>query len=264
MNRLALLLSAMFLVGCATVSKSPFPPPQPDAATIESRAATSAPDRQADTAVHGEIAAAQEARLQGELESLRAAIRQGQSLPQRSTFGSAGFVTGVDQQAAIQWLVGIETEIRRRAGAAEWAEYAAAAEFLRQRTDVEIHESQMETPGPGVVSRSAVDRYVTRLLELLSHASTDAQFRVTIEVLTAPIGATFELCREYAQNDCFPVATNAVLPGIFRGRYIYKIRKPGYHDVQAPLNLVNFGQSRLRCTLQRVVDSSAALPCTPE
>ena len=217
------------------------------------------------------IAEAQEARLQALLGPLRTRVVEGANLPTDTVFiGSLPFpirtVTGVRYDTAQSWVRQTEADVRQRLETPEFreTELQDVAVFVRAQVDARIHESNMQTMEGGLVSRESVQRYVQDFLSIFEQATTSSQFRVTFTVLTEPRGAKFELCREYAPNDCTAVGTNVTLPGIFRGRYIYKIHLGGYHPVQAPLNLVNFGQSLLRCPLRTLTNPAGAVPCTPE
>ncbi|MEO8381647.1 MAG: hypothetical protein ABI779_18440 [Acidobacteriota bacterium] len=217
------------------------------------------------------IAEAQEARLQALLQPLRARAMEGANLPTEAVIiGSLPFptrtVTGVRYDTAQDWVRRTEADVRQRIESPEFRETELhdVAAFVHSQVDARIHESDMRLMEGGLVSRDVVQRYVRDFLSIFDQATTASQFRVTFTVLTEPRGATFELCHEYPPSDCTAVGTNVKIPDVFRGRYIYRIRLGGYHLVEAPLNLVNFGQTLLRCPLRALTNPAGAVPCTPE
>jgi len=214
------------------------------------------------------IAEAQEARLQALFEPTLAQVGQAGNLPTETL--QIGFpphtVSGVRVDIAQNWVRLTETDLQRRIDTPEVqeTELKDVAEFVKRQVDRRIHESQMPVMEGGLVSRETVQRYANEFRTIFSQAKTNNEYRVTFSVLTLPKGATFALCREYVPTDCTTVGTNVTLADVFRGRYIYKITRNGYHEVMAPLNLVNFAQSRLWCPLRANSDSAGAVPCTPQ
>jgi len=214
------------------------------------------------------IADAQEAQLQAQLAPFRAKVLEGRMLPIDATVTSfpPRVIQGVRANVAENWVRSTGEEFHRRLDGLEWKEdpqLMDVAAYVQSRVDSRTQQNQMPIQEGGLVAPEAVQRYINDVLSILDQAKTSAS-RITITVITAPKGATFELCREFVPTDCTSVGTNVTLADIFRGRYVYKITRKGYHKVQAPLNLVNFTQSRLWCPLRADSDSSGAVPCTPQ
>jgi len=266
-----LAVAMLALAGCASAAQ---PVAASTAATVTkaTRGVTKVPEtvRAADEAppVSRAIADAQEAQLQAQLAPFRAKVLEGRMLPIEATFTSfpPRVVKGVRANVANDWVESTGEDLHRRLDSLEWKEdpqMKDVAAFVQSQVDSRTRNNQMPIQEGGLVAPEAVQSYVNDILSILDQAKSSAS-RITITVITAPKGATFELCREFVPTDCTSVGTNVTLADIFRGRYIYKITLKGYQKVQAPLNLVNFTQSRLWCPLHADSDSAGAVPCTPQ
>jgi hypothetical protein len=270
MKKLLTCLMLYGLTACAGAQVlAPASPAAANALTVDkkpSQATQRSTEDIGDIPVSRAIALAQEARLQEQLAPIRAKVLEGSSLPLDQATTGFKIVIGVRGNVADDWTRRTDEEIRRRIDSPEFrdTELKGVADFVQAEVYKRVHGIPMPILEGGLVPQEAVSKRVTAYLSILDQVKTSSEFRITITVITVPKEATFDLCREYVPSDCTSVGTNVTLADIFRGRYIYKITRKGYHKIQAPLNLVNFTQSRLWCPLHADSESADGVPCTPQ
>lgn len=117
--------------------------------------------------------------------------------------------------------------------------------------------------GP-IVSTSSVSDVFEQILGVVRGLTKRPDKRVTFRVETEPKEATFRICPQYLNEQCFELTTDGEVASILRGYYTYDIALTGYKPVKINLDLVPFAKTRLRCILRREDDPRDAGPCTPE
>ena len=88
---------------------------------------------------------------------------------------------------------------------------------------------------------------------------------VDLAVNTRPTDqATFTLMYANARAEVVQrIATNTVMKGVFRGKYLYEIKKSNFKEVKGSLNLVDWSWTAegLVCQLVTISSDDEVLPC---
>ena len=92
----------------------------------------------------------------------------------------------------------------------------------------------------------------------LASLATPGQNAVDVTIDSEPQMADFVMSAK--GGNPLATTTNNVLRNVYRGLYTYKLSKPGYKPIEAPLDLVD-GGSKLKCTMNKTTDSDGPHAC---
>lgn len=102
-----------------------------------------------------------------------------------------------------------------------------------------------------------------RIYSLLDKLSSLKRIAVDFTVASNPTGASFRITPSAGGQGRF-VVTDSTIRNLYRGYYVYEVKKDGFKTVTASLNLVDEEPSKLACSLHRVESSEGPNPCRIE
>lgn len=125
--------------------------------------------------------------------------------------------------------------------------------YVEQNFPEKVNESD------GQVPEEKGESILGRVMDLLDRITRQSDFSVDLKVKSRPQGARFEI--KFRNDSPFTTATDGTITNIYRGRYVYRLSKTGYKDIQEPIDFIERSGDILDCELIPSGSAQTSLPC---
>lgn len=145
-------------------------------------------------------------------------------------------------------------QVRERALAAVPQEDTQLETYVQKRIPQTLPQER-----PNWVSVQTARRVFESLRGLLNSLRNMSSYRLDLKVITNPKNARFELVP--AVGSQLATSTDGTISNVFRGEYLYRVKKNGYENIEESVDLVVRSGDTLECELQESGKNKVALPC---